>query len=777
MGSSRWRRRLLVISGCLALVVILITPLLPKLATPWVRAKLQSAVSDQLNAQLSFDQLEYLFPYGVRVHQAKLVANDPRGRPFDLLTADQIELKLAKLPILPGPLVIERLIVTSPAVHLIQTEDGLVGRGITKKTDQPLEQRKQKLSEMFELRKVAVTNAQLIYDDRTVAANVPLAWRNLSLDLNTTPQSAASYQFDINAGDQSTATLSANGAFDIDELLLKIVECGVRVNVDPTSPDSPIPGELQRVLRDYQVKGSIAVEASGDLPLTDPRRAKLVAKIDLPNAVGRLPGANAPLDSLSAQIHCTADPNAVKVQIDRIIAKSHDTSLELTLPSAIFNQDTRAVGVSDFKVKISTGKNCSGLPQAIAQTIAQLHLGGDLVALVNGSGPTTGGWHDFHATCSLSPENVAIQIPQLPEALHDFAPFTVDLTNGMLTLGTVRAGYGNDVFFIREARVPLEMLPQKLFFDKLAGCITFAAQRAKYPPTVEEYVAHAQPRGPFFFDGNLAIDRSTTQPTVDYHVRVTTDRVALAPLKKHLPLYNVAADVLVTPHVIAIDRFDADTLAGKLSTTGRIKLDRMVAYSGAVRLRRIDLNELAHFATGPDVKPLTISGELSADINYSGQGSDESALDALKADGALQISRGDLFHIPLLEGIVQRMGKDNAATVGDAAATFTLADRVIHLNDAAVGSPAVGVHGAGTVGLDDRLDLNLVATPLSDWERTLRREDDNAVANIAANVAGAVQRKMNQVTEQYLYRIHVTGTTDEPKIDVIAAPALQSAKN
>ena len=114
--------------------------------------KLQAIVSDQLNAQLSLDRLEYLFPYGVRVHPAKLVANDPRGRPFDLLTADQIELKLAKLPILPGPLVIERLIITSPAVHLIQTKDGLVGRGITKKTDQPTEERKQKLSEMFELR-------------------------------------------------------------------------------------------------------------------------------------------------------------------------------------------------------------------------------------------------------------------------------------------------------------------------------------------------------------------------------------------------------------------------------------------------------------------------------------------------------------------------------------------------------------------------------------------------------------------------------------------------
>jgi hypothetical protein len=195
-----------------------------------------------------------------------------------------------------------------------------------------------------------------------------------------------------------------------------------------------------------------------------------------------------------------------------------------------------------------------------------------------------------------------------------------------------------------------------------------------------------------------------------------------------------------------------------------------------VRLRRIDLNEFVHFATGPDVKPLTISGELSADINYSGQGTDETALDALKADGALQIDRGDLFHIPALEGIVQGMGMTDAATVGDAGTTFTLADRVIHLKDAAVGSPAVGVHGGGTVGFDDKLDLQLVATPFNDWQKNFRREDDNIAANIAANVAGKVQQKMNEVTENYLYRVHVTGTTDQPKIDVIAAPALQSAK-
>ena len=78
----------------------------------------------------------------------------------------------------------------------------------------------------------------------------------------------------------------------------------------------------------------------------------------------------------------------------------------------------------------------------------------------------------------LSPDNIAIKIPQLPDTLHDFAPFTIDLTNGLLTLGTT-GGYGSDVFFIREARVPLEMLPQRLFFDKLAGCITFHGAPAK----------------------------------------------------------------------------------------------------------------------------------------------------------------------------------------------------------------------------------------------------------------------------------------------------------
>ncbi len=776
MGLSRSRRRLLITSGCLALVIILLIPFVPKMATPWLRAKLQAMVSDQLNARLSLDHLEYLFPYGVRVYNAKLVAQDPKGREFNLLTADLIELKLAKLPILPGPLVIERLIIISPAVHLIQTEDGLVGRGITKKVDQPVEQRKQKLSEMFELRKVAVTNAQLIYDDQTVKGSVPLAWRNLSLDLNTTPQSGASYAFDLNAGDRATATLSAKGAFDIDQLLLHIEDCGVNVNVDPTSSESPIPGELQRVLREYQVKGAIAVSVTGDLPLADPRQSKLAAKIELPKAVGRLPGATDALDELSAQIHCSTDPSAVKVQIDRIVARSHDTAIELSMPSAVLNNKTNAVGLNDFKVKISAGKNRAGLPTSIVETIDALHLAGDLVGVINGSGPVGSGLRDFHATCEISPENVAIQLPQLPEALHDFAPFRVDLTNGFLTLKTIRAGYGNDVFFVREARVPLEMLPQKLFFDKLAGCVTFDPKRAKYPPAIEQHLADAQPRGPFFFDGNLEIDRAAATPSFDYHLHITSDRAGLAPLRKHIPLYNVASDILVTPQVISIDRFDADALAGKVSTTGRIHLQKDVSYAGTVRLRRVDLNEFVHFATGPDVKPLTISGELNADINYSGQGTDEKALDALKADGAVQVARGDLFHIPVLEGLVQHMGMNDAATVADAGTTFMLQDRVIHLENAAVGSPAVGVHGAGTIGLDDSLDLNLVATPLSDWEKDLRRDDDNVVANIAANVAGKVQQKMNEVTENYLYRVHVTGTTDQPKIDVIAAPALQSAK-
>src|SRR5689334_1476957 len=176
MKSPWWRRRWVVISGCAGALLLLVFVIGPWAATPIVRAKLQAMVAEQLNAELRIGRLAYVFPYGVNIYDARLTARDTDGTPVDLLATSFAQIKLARLPLRAGPLVIQNVTIDSPAVHLIQTRNGMIGRGLTKK-DQPPEQRKQKLSEMFELRHVDLSDGQVVYEDRTIPNTVPLVWR------------------------------------------------------------------------------------------------------------------------------------------------------------------------------------------------------------------------------------------------------------------------------------------------------------------------------------------------------------------------------------------------------------------------------------------------------------------------------------------------------------------------------------------------------------------------------------------------------------------------
>src|SRR5437899_11804981 len=140
------------------------------IVTPMIRIRLQKQISTQLNADLHMGGVYYWFPYGVTVSDAVLVAKDQQGQPVELLKIPKLKLALAKLPFGEGPLVIRKLVFNKPSIHLIDTDQGIVGRRtLVKSTAVATTQSTQptgldhwhKLSEMFELRRVTVKDAQV----------------------------------------------------------------------------------------------------------------------------------------------------------------------------------------------------------------------------------------------------------------------------------------------------------------------------------------------------------------------------------------------------------------------------------------------------------------------------------------------------------------------------------------------------------------------------------------------------------------------------------------
>lgn len=284
-----WLRRLRWPAGILLGLLLALYVILPLVARPILRAKLQNMVRSQLDAELQIARVSYVFPYGVKVHDATLTTRRA-GRAHELLKLPAISLELAKLPFGDGPLVVRKIRLERPAVHLVRTPDGLVGRHLhrpapaTAPAAATPAAEPYKLSDMFELRLVEIIKGQVVYDDRTKAGAVPVVWRDIDVRLTTTPTDNPLYAFDFAANNARLATIAAGGTFDIDALNLTLAKLSMQVSADPDAADSPAPASVQQVIRQQGIRGRLSLDARAVIPLKDLPSTTLDATLTLTDA-------------------------------------------------------------------------------------------------------------------------------------------------------------------------------------------------------------------------------------------------------------------------------------------------------------------------------------------------------------------------------------------------------------------------------------------------------------------------------------------------------------
>jgi hypothetical protein len=147
--------------------------------------------------------------------------------------------------------------------------------------------------------------------------------------------------------------------------------------------------------------------------------------------------------------------------------------------------------------------------------------------------------------------------------------------------------------------------------------------------------------------------------------------------------------------------------------------------------------------------------------------------DALIGRGEFEVIQGDLWTLPVLGQVVsQAKTKGNGLTLGEAAGVFRIAERRVHIENAAVTSPALGLIGSGTVGFDKSLDLRIVAAPLGDWRDHVKRTKIPLVSDAAGELVGGVQRVLSAATSTLLYQFRVTGKVGHPDVQAVPAPVL-----
>jgi len=202
-----------------------------------------------------------------------------------------------------------------------------------------------------------------------------------------------------------------------------------------------------------------------------------------------------------------------------------------------------------------------------------------------------------------------------------------------------------------------------------------------------------------------------------------------------------------------------------------VRFDEQPGWQASGDVANVDLAEVARLLPVLGGK---VAGRLTGSGSFSGALSTDipAQLGALRGSGRMRVREGEFYRLPLVASLLEQANMSSeGATLREAAATFRIADRTIHFDEAAVGSTSIGVQGHGDVRFDGTLQLDMVVMPLGDWKGQVERADVPVIGGAIAKLAGAAQSLFGKASAA-VYEFHVSGTMHAPKLTPVPVPVL-----
>ncbi len=391
MPGKTKKRRLL--RWCVRITVALVLLLLIGGVAGWIwgqayaqdiiQAKLQRIVSGHLNAQLEIGDISYSYPFGVTVEDAALVA-EPEGKggpTVTLASFKQLRLQLKELPFGEGPLKIQSIEVDEPTVHVIRTPEGFVGQtGLVKSDEQRERERALKLSEVFELHRLAILRGRIQYEDRRPGiANEPMVWQGLNIVIDT-QANGPSHTFKMAGNTGDLARIESSGTLDLDTLILSLEAFRIRCEVKPHQSASALPPEVATLLTRFDVRGRASLDVSGNIPLKSIMDGKASLTFIIEDGRASYPGFNEPLQDLDIQVSAAYADTDLNVKLERLDARSGSTGLSVQPFNVLISTDDQRWTASTIRaaaayVPTEATRSILAQPATLFIAAAPLQLG------------------------------------------------------------------------------------------------------------------------------------------------------------------------------------------------------------------------------------------------------------------------------------------------------------------------------------------------------------------------------------------------------------------
>ena len=777
-GSSRLPRTLLMVAGALVALALVawaaVTMFLPPAK---VRTIVQRQLATLLAREVRFDGASVsIFP-PVRLNVTGVALAEPGGFANGAaFQARSLGLDLDVLSLLRGKIVVRRLVLDGPALHLLTRADGTTNfDGLMK--PQPKGAAPQKPMDL-DVRELRINGGKALLDDLKAArrtaldVDAKLAFRSESSGkrLSTSGETkisalafgpiTAAKQSDLN---QSLAKLEWRiehaGKFDqaLDRLALTKLALGFGGTEVALSGVVDHPGPKALVAMKATGSNVDLGEILGFLAAADARAlqgiggdGRLDFNLDVRGSLapGAVPAVTGTLGLKNGRVKYASAPTS----IDAIAfnAKFAGNALEIgDFAAKVANQPVRAQlnleNFGDPRVNLAVQGNVD--LAAVSPLVAPKDT--RLTGRANVNVRARGRAKDPEAMSldgAAKLSNVSVESPALPKKLED--------VNGDLAFSQTRARIAN---FAGKAG-------QSSF--TLNGTVDrpLALMSAQKPDGSFD----SPPAGVSFDFRSPYLDLAEIMPVAGGQPVLPNARgggnVSIARLKNgSLDVKNVVASVALEPAIVSSPRFSLDGYGGKVGGTARFDLTRPSSPAFVVKARvdTVQANELLSAWT--PAKGL-LAGALSTDLDLSGSGSTPAEWKrTITAVGLAAVANGQLGPGPVFEAISAVTKITGLKTV-----RFNNANLPFRVERGRVVTDPVkltGSHGewqvTGAVGFDGALDYAVSIT--------LPPQAAAALNARSALAAGALSDKEGRM----LLDLRVTGNARAPRV-AWDASAMQS---
>lgn len=340
----------------------------PTAVEDWVRQYLVTVLQRHLNPQVHLGEFDYQYPRTVSITDFRL-----RQDNIDILSVNQIRLELAEIPRTGEPIHIERIDLAGPAFRLEKTQNGeLAGWSDLLRPD--AEQGEEniepgyRVSDFMRLKLASIRNGAFTYRANADQAETVLSGIHAELETPAADEGAGWYQLIGKLTRDELFGMSLNGRINVDTGDIVVNGLDIQGSLDETRY-SIFPESVQALLRQYQLRGSLALDASGVWSPRDADKREVHAKGRLGNTHFVYDGAV--MSSTSIDIQADLAGNTIQA-----VASGDALNGNATLRFEDLLEDARPGELTVNVLQIDLSQLVHLAPPNLQRTLDPLHLQG-----------------------------------------------------------------------------------------------------------------------------------------------------------------------------------------------------------------------------------------------------------------------------------------------------------------------------------------------------------------------------------------------------------------